>query len=120
MLFVAYVQKRISPSLEISSLGDRTDIDNSSAIAAESPRSEESLLAEATWIAIELDGEESLKLNHGKGWIGAYKKKLQNNPYMLRVSLIDMYMQQAFPDWQGMPRDRGGQWFNLRYKAYIE
>ena len=39
---------------------------------------------------------------------------------MLRVSLIDMYMQQAFPDWQGMPRGRGGQWFNLRYTAYTE
>ncbi len=98
---------------------DGNDIEKAPETASlQSPRSEESILAEATWIAIELDGEESLKLNRGRGWIGAYKKKLEENPYLVRASMIDMFMQRFFPDWQGPPQGRGGPWFNRAYKAF--
>lgn len=98
---------------------DRNDIEKAPEVASSPlPRSEESILEEATWIAVELDGEESLKLNRGRGWIGAYKKKLEEKPYLVRASMIDMFMQRFFPDWQGPPQGRGGRWFNIAYKAY--
>ena len=97
---------------------DGNDIEKAPVVvSSESPNT--SILAEATWIAIELDGEESLKFNRGRGWIGAYKKKLEENPYLVRASMIDMFMQRFFPDWQGPPQGRGGPWFNRAYKAYI-
>lgn len=94
------------------------DTGKAAPLALESPCSEKSLLAEATWIAGELDGKESLKKNGGRGWVGAYKRKLQEHPYLVRASLIDMFMQHVFPDWRGKPHGRGGQWFNKCYKAY--
>ncbi len=98
---------------------DSVDIEKAGGAALlQSPRSEASLLREATWIAIRLDGKESLKKNRGRGWVGAYKNKLLEHPYLVRCAMIDMFMQKAFPDWQGPPQKQGGLWFNRAYKAY--
>jgi len=113
-------QERLSSKRPIffqNTLQKETDIEE--AQPSQSPRSEETLRAEATWIAVELDGEESLRENRGRGWVGAYKTKLAEHPDLVRASLIDMYLQRSFPDWRGVPRRRGGQWFNKRYKAYV-
>jgi len=97
----------------------RIDIEEPQTVMPQSDASLSKFWGEARDIAIELDGEDSLKENDGKGWIPAYLKRLEQNPYLVRASLIDMFMQRTFPNYKGVPDGRGGRWFYTAYNRYV-